>query len=219
MLREVDIDEISDGMRYKSSDMVRISCNDCNGCSKCCHDMCDTIILDPYDIYMMAAATGDTFEALLEYAIRLRPADSLLLPHIAMQEETGACAFLSREGRCGIHRNRPGFCRLFPLGRIYENGGFSYFNQIYECEYPNKSKVKIKKWLDIPNLAAYEEFVIKWHDMQNVLRNIISSGGSDTPTKVNVIMLKYFYKMPYNLSESFYEQYDKRAESVMHEIN
>ena len=64
-----------------------------------------------------------------------------------------------------IHAFRPGFCRLYPLGRIYEDGSFSYFLQVYECPHPNKSKVKIRKWLGIENLPAYEAFVLKWHDV------------------------------------------------------
>ena len=35
MNREVDINEISDGRRYRSGDMVKIGCSDCKGCSDC----------------------------------------------------------------------------------------------------------------------------------------------------------------------------------------
>lgn len=39
MLREIDLSEISDGKLYTANDMVRIECQECKGCSACCHDM------------------------------------------------------------------------------------------------------------------------------------------------------------------------------------
>ena len=57
----------------------------------------------------------------------------------------------------------PGICRLFPLGRFYENGSFKYFLQVHECPKPNKTKVKIKKWLDTPDLKRYETYICDWH--------------------------------------------------------
>ncbi len=83
------------------------------------------------------------------------------------------CVFLNKEGRCSIHPIRPGFCRLFPLGRYYQDGGFQYFLQIHECKKTNRSKIKVKKWIDTPDLKQYEKFVADWHyfllDVQKVL--------------------------------------------------
>ena len=42
-----NLEEISDGKRYGLNDMVRAACNDCAGCSSCCEDMGESIILDP----------------------------------------------------------------------------------------------------------------------------------------------------------------------------
>ena len=53
MLREIDLSEISDGKLYTANDMVRIECQECKGCSSCCHDMGESIILDPYDLYQL----------------------------------------------------------------------------------------------------------------------------------------------------------------------
>lgn len=76
---------------------------------------------------------------------------------------TEACSFLNPEGLRSIHAFRPGICRLFPLGRFYENGSFKYFLQVHECPKPNKTKVKIKKWLDTPDLKRYETYICDWH--------------------------------------------------------
>ncbi len=211
MLRNIDISEISNGTKYRSNDCVRISCNDCNGCSSCCHDMGNSIILDPYDIYELSKATGNTFDILLKTCLELNMVDGVILPNIKMQANTNACIFLSDKGRCSIHDNRPGFCRLFPLGRIYENDSFSYFNQIHECDYPNKSKIKIKKWLGIPNLNAYEKYILNWHDYLREMRFAIDDAPDlETEKEISMQILNIFFVKPYDLNAGFYEQYYDR---------
>ena len=54
MERNWDLSEMTDGKLYIENDMARIGCNDCEGCSKCCHNMGESIVLDPYDIYQFA---------------------------------------------------------------------------------------------------------------------------------------------------------------------
>lgn len=216
MIREIDIDEISDGKRYHANDMVKIECNDCKGCSDCCHDMDDTIILDPYDIYMLCKATDLNFEGLLAAGkISLRVVDGIIAPHILMQQDTKSCGFLSEEGRCTVHDFRPGFCRLFPMGRIYENDGFSYFLQVNECSYGTKNKIKLKKWLGIPALGEYEKYILHYH---NLLKSVTARFTEDTNDEViksiNMLILNTLFKEPYNGNESFYPQYYERASKI-----
>lgn len=216
MIREIDIDEISDGKRYHANDMVKISCNDCKGCSSCCHDMGKSIILDPFDIYNITKELDTSFDDLLgapKPVIELSMADGILLPNIKMQETSNGCIFLDPNERCSIHRARPGFCRLFPLGRIYEDGNFSYFNQVNECIYPNKSKIKVKKWIGIDNFPEYERFVLKWHDFLADYRAKISSiSDMNQVSAMTVQFLGLFYRQPYHSDVSFYEQINKRME-------
>ena len=216
MIREIDIDEISDGKRYHANDMVKIECNDCKGCSECCHEMDDTIVLDPYDIYMLKKATGMGFEQLLGAGkISLRVVDGIIAPHILMQPDTKACGFLSPEGRCTVHEFRPGFCRLFPMGRIYENDSFSYFLQINECSYGTKNKIKLKKWLGIPSLGEYEKYILHYH---NLLKSFMARFSEDTSDEViksvNMLVLNSLFKEPYNVDEEFYSQYYERTDKM-----
>ena len=53
MKRDIDIEQVSDGKRYTSNDMVRLGCDDCSGCSDCCRGMGSSILLDPYDAYRL----------------------------------------------------------------------------------------------------------------------------------------------------------------------
>ena len=160
MKRNVDINEISDGRLYSSGDMVKADCHDCEGCSECCRGMGSSIILDPMDIWRIQKGIGKGFQALLEEGkIELNMADGMILPDLKMDTEREACPFLDSRGRCSIHASRPGLCRLFPLGRYYEENGFKYFIQIHECRKQDRGKIKIKKWLGIPNLKAYENYI------------------------------------------------------------
>lgn len=162
MLRNCSLDEISDGRLYEANDMVKAYCNECKGCHACCEGMGESIILDPLDIYRLTKETGKSFEALLADTVELNVVDGLILPNIKMVD--GKCSFLNEAGRCSIHAARPGFCRLFPLGRYYEDGGFKYFLQIHECERAGKVKVKVSKWIDTPDLQKNTEYINRWHD-------------------------------------------------------
>ena len=124
MKREISLEEISDGKLYGSSDMVKVGCDDCRGCSACCRGMGSSIVLDPYDVFRLEMGLGLSFEGLLAEAVELNLVDGIILPNLKMSGEGEACTFLNEEGRCRIHPFRPGICRMFPLGRIYEDHGF-----------------------------------------------------------------------------------------------
>lgn len=211
MKREVDLAEISDGKRYTANDMVRMECQDCAGCSQCCHDMGESILLDPYDLFQLEKGLQMTFAELLQEKLELHVVDGVILPNLKMQEETLQCGFLNEQGRCSIHEFRPGFCRLFPLGRVYEEDTFYYFFQIHECTYPNRNKVKIKKWLGIPELSRYEGYIRKWHAFLKAAGEIAEhTENEEIARKLNMMILNTFYVNQYDASASFYAQFEDR---------
>ena len=190
--------------------MVRISCNDCEGCFKCCCDMGSSIILDPYDIYSLTTNLSRDFQSFINQGIELNIVDGLTLPNIIMNNSRKSCSFLNDTGRCSIHQFRPGICRLFPLARIYENDSFYYIHQIYECDHPSKSKIKIKKWLDIPELNEYEKFVNTWHYFLKDMEEFVSSCQDDNLIRtLNLLILNTFYITPYT-KDSFYNEFYSR---------
>ena len=126
MKRQCSLEDISDGKLYGINDMVRADCHGCNGCSACCRGMGSSIVLDPYDCYRLSSALGKTFQEMINQEIELNVVDGLILPNLKMKEDTQACVFLDENNRCSIHQERPGICRIFPLGRYYENGTFHY---------------------------------------------------------------------------------------------
>lgn len=213
MRREVSMEEISDGKLYDLNDMVKADCHDCEGCFDCCTGMGESVILDPLDVHRLSVNLKKTPEGLMEKELELDAADGNILPHLRMTGREERCIFLDEKGRCSIHDFRPGICRLFPLGRFYENGSFRYFLQVHECKKQNRSKIKVKKWIDTPDVKRYEQFVSDWHyflkDVQEVLYN---AQDTELIKNLNLYVVNRFYIKPYEEERDFYEQFYERLE-------
>ena len=216
MKRQVSLEEISDGRLYESNDMARIDCGGCVGCHACCGNMGSSVILDPYDIMQLTVHLQCSFEMLIQSRkIALNVVDGVILPNLAMDENGGRCAFLNDAGRCLVHSFRPGICRLFPLGRYYESQSFKYFIQVHECRYKNRGKMKIHKWLGVPNLKTYEKFVTDWHYFLNRVEAAVSNNADESVAKqLNMYVLQTFYLTPYEAGERFYEQFYERLDKA-----
>ena len=211
MKRNVSLAEISDGRLYGVNDMVKADCHGCQGCSKCCQGMGNSIILDPYDVYRLTTGLHKSMEELLAEAVELNVVDGVILPNLKMVGAKESCSFLSHEGRCSVHAYRPGICRLFPLGRYYENGSFQYFLQTGECAGKNPTKIKVSKWIDTPDLARNREFTIRWHYLMNEVEELVASNEDDTFRKnLNLFVLNNFYLAPFEENRDFYEQFEER---------
>ena len=210
-----DLQEISDGKIYGCNDMVRAACGDCAGCHACCEEMGTSIVLDPCDIWRLTTVTGKNFEQLLADTIELQVVDGVILPNLRMDGEKEQCVFLNEQGRCRIHAMRPGLCRVFPLGRIYEEKGFRYFLQVYECEKKDRLKVKVKKWIDIPDPARHDKFISDWHAYLKKQEEILENDSSDESRKaVSMGILNTFYVRNYDRTRDFYEQFYERLEET-----
>ncbi len=214
MKRYVSMEEISDGRLYGPNDMVKADCHDCIGCSKCCHDMVDTIILFPMDVYYLNQALQKPFAELIDREVELKVVDGMILPNLKMTEAGNCCAFLDEQGRCSIHAYRPDLCRLFPLGRYYEDGDFKYFLQVGQCDHP-RTKVKVSKWIDTPSQAEHKAYILRWHELTNRIEEILAESEDETLNKnLNLAVLNTFYMTPYDTEQSFFEQFAVRAERI-----
>ena len=213
MKRNIDIKEISDGKLYTANDMVKADCHDCEGCWDCCTGMGNSIVLDPMDIWRLTSNLEMDFQTLLEQYIELNVVDGLILPNLKLSGDKEACGFLNEKGRCSIHTFRPGICRLFPLGRFYEENGFKYFLQVHECPKTDRSKVKIKKWLGIPNLKAYEQYIIDWHNFKKQCEQALEELKEEHKKILILLVLKTFYQTAYS-KDDFYGEFYKRLEYV-----
>ncbi len=216
MIREVDLAQISDGKKYDIGDMAKLGVDDCNGCHACCCGMGDTITLDPYDVYRLEKGLSKSFEELLAERLELRVADGIILPCLKMSkaqvagDEEDCCTFLDENGRCSIHPHRPAICRLFPLGRIFENNTHKYFLQVNECHKERQNKIKIKKWLDTPETGKYESYIDRWHYRIKSISDKAADMPEDELKAVNMRILQTFFLSQYDTDTDFYTQFEER---------
>lgn len=184
---------------YRSQDMVKVGCHDCKDCHNCCTGMGDSIWVDPFDAYLLTTNLKKSFQELMEGPIELHVEDGLIMPNLRMvQKKGGECFFLDENKRCAIHAFRPGFCRLFPLGRNYEGENISYFLLENACPMKNKTKMKVQKWIAQDQILSYEQFLVKWHGLTKKLRGFCSREDVEEEEKkvVNMRFLQYFYFLP-----------------------
>lgn len=214
MKRNVTLSEISDGRLYGENDMVKADCHGCQDCFQCCTGMGRSVILDPFDVFRLQKGLGCGLSQLLaEEKVELNVVDGVILPNLRMTGEEERCAFLSEEGRCAIHGSRPGICRIFPLGRFYENGDFKYFLQTGECRESRRTKVKVSKWIDTPEQGKYHDFLCRWHYYLNELEERVADAlDGEESKKLNMLLLQNFYLTPYDTQQSFFEQFSERMD-------
>ncbi|MDY4922153.1 MAG: YkgJ family cysteine cluster protein [Frisingicoccus sp.] len=200
--------DISDGRLYDSNAMVKAGCS---GCGSCCKGMGTSIVLDPLDIYRMTSHLQCSFEMLMTDKIELNVVDGIILPNLKMKGQNESCGFLNDKNQCSIHPFRPGICRLFPLGRYYENNRFKYFLQVHECKNEHPSKVKIKKWLEEPELSRQEAFIRRWHYFLKNLQDRLDEKEDESLRKqVSMYILKKFYIDPISTEDDFYNAVEGR---------
>ena len=215
MNRNVSLEEISDGKLYGINDLVKADCHDCEGCFDCCCGMGESIVLDPYDVYRLEKGLSTTFERLLERNLELHVVDGVILPNLKMEGEGERCTFLNEGGRCSIHPFRPGICRLFPLGRYYEEGSFRYFLQTAECRKQNRSKIKVKKWIDTPDYRKNERFILGWHYFVKKLQEFLTEQPDmEAAKRINLQVLEKFYFHGWEDGEDFYDQFEIRLKTA-----
>lgn len=215
MKRDVTLEEISDGRLYGRNDMVKADCRGCKGCSECCQGMGESIILDPLDISRLTWNLGLSFEQLLaEEKLELHVVDGVILPNLKMAGSLERCVFLNPDGRCGIHPFRPGICRLFPLGRFYEDRDFQYFLQIHECPHPSRTKVKVRKWIDTPDIKQYDSFIKAWHYFLSDLEAGMEQSSEEEIREWNLYVLKHFYQTPFEKETDFYQEFQDRLRAA-----
>jgi Fe-S-cluster containining protein len=106
----------SDAVPLSGSDPVQLTCGIAGCGSNCCTNG-PHIILNPYEVDRICKAGGMSYEDLLDI-VETERVDGFPL---VMLPRDPACHFWTDRG-CRIYEARPLACRLFPLGRVFENG-------------------------------------------------------------------------------------------------
>ena len=212
------LDEISDGKLYDIGDMVKADTGGCTGCSDCCKDVGDLVVLTPFDVNEIVNFLGVSFDELLGDKIVLRETNKISLPYLKMQDKNKYCSFLNKEGRCTIHSKRPNICRLFPLGRVYKGDDFKYFLQIGNCPKDNLQEVKVESCLGIDNYDENKKFILEWHKFIKALTfRLKFVRDEEEIAKVNETLLNGFYRTSVKEAD-FYSEFMKNFPKIKNEL-
>ncbi len=106
----------ADARILNPGDLFEVSCGK-DGCSANCCTASAPIILTPYEIALICAESGLSYEDLLDVVETDRANNFPLV----MLPRNPSCHFWTGQG-CRIYQARPLACRLYPLGRVFENG-------------------------------------------------------------------------------------------------
>ena len=106
----------SDAVPLDGSDPVQLVCGT-DGCPSNCCRTGPHIVLNPYEISRICAASGMSYEDLLDVV----ETDRVNGFPLVMLPRDPACHFWGAQG-CRVYGARPLACRLFPLGRVFDHG-------------------------------------------------------------------------------------------------
>lgn len=213
------LEEISDGRLYDIEDIVKADTCGCDGCSDCCRDVGELVVLSPYDVYEMVNFLGVEFDELLGDKIELRQSNKITLPYLKMQDDNKNCSFLNKEGRCMIHFKRPNICRLFPLGRVYKDDDFKYFLQVGNCPKEDLKGVKISDWLGIENYDENKKFILEWYKLTKALAFRLKFVRDEKEIdEINKILLDGCYRIDIKEDENFYFVFIKHLSDIKNRL-
>ena len=77
---------------------------------------------------------------------------------------------------------------------------------------PVGSKIKVKKWIDTPELQKNQQFIREWHYfLKDIQETFETEAGLARQKAVNLYVLREFYQTPFREGE-FYRQFQERLE-------
>ena len=75
--------------------------------------------------------------------------------------------------------------------------------------------MKVKKWIDTPNLQENKRFIIYWHYFIDDVQEKISKIADEALIKkIDLFILQHFFMERYSEEEDFYTQFNARLEKA-----
>ena len=73
-----------------------------------------------------------------------------------------------------------------------------------------KTKVKVKKWIDVEEPEKNKKFILDWHYYLLSLQEEAKTMDDAALKAMNMELLTRFYLTPYDGNRGFYEQFNER---------
>ena len=118
-----------------------------------------------------------------------------------------------------IHSKRPNICRLFPLGRAYQDDDFKYFLQVGNCPKEDLKDVKVKSWIGIENYDENKRFILEWYKFIKALTFRLKFVRDEEEIKaINKILLDGCYRIKIKEDEDFYSVFLKDLPNIKNSL-
>ncbi|MBW2063013.1 MAG: YkgJ family cysteine cluster protein [Deltaproteobacteria bacterium] len=163
--------------------------------NRCCADL--NLILTPYDILCLKNKLRMTSNQFLEKYAETKVEDRQPFPRVKLkmsEKEGRPCPFVSPEG-CTVYEDRPGACRIYPLGRGSAPGGREIFFLVKEdhCQGFNEEREwTVETW-------QADQGLIKYNAINDLWMEIITSRASLGPPEHRSKKMQMFFMASYNL--------------------
>ncbi|MEW6267611.1 MAG: YkgJ family cysteine cluster protein [Thermodesulfobacteriota bacterium] len=178
-----------------SGKSFRFACHPDVPCfNQCCADL--TLALTPYDVVKLKNRLGLRSDRFIELFTEPH-LDQDRFPRLKLKMTGGTrrpCPFVTTAG-CSVYQDRPGACRIYPLGRGSAAGGREMFFLVREdhCRgFEQPRTWEIEEWLADQDLIEYNKYNDRWME-------IITAGKSLGPEPHRLKKLQMFGMVSYNL--------------------
>ncbi len=221
-MRDLKHDKTEEIFRPLKGRTFRFSCHKDMTCfNECCAKL--RLILTPYDVLRMKNRLGlasDEFLGLYTETL-MGVRDPFPMVRVRMNREgKQACPFVTQAG-CAIYEDRPGACRLYPLGRASSvvegrKGPIEKFFVVEESHcrglYENRSWT-LDEWLEHEGVSEYSTMNDQWLKLVTSSRRL---EGQNITRKMQM-----FFMASYNLDRfraflfksRFFDLFDVDSES------
>lgn len=201
----------------------RFACHNALPCfTRCCTDL--ELVLTPYDIIRLKnrlhLSSGDFLDR--HTTVSTDRLSRLPVVKLKMQtDENRRCPFVSPKG-CVIYADRPGACRLYPLGRaaskLSKSRTGEYYFTVKESHclgWKEEKEWTIQAWLTDQGLDEY-------NTMNDSFMEIVTGRPPKTLRKLSNPQLQMYYMACYDLDafrrfvfeSSFLDRFDIAEESL-----
>jgi Fe-S-cluster containining protein len=212
-----------DHFDYLEKDTFSFACHPRVTCfTECCRDL--NLVLTPYDLLRLRKALNLNSSDLLDQYAIIKPNEYNGFPAVCLKMEDNerrTCPFVTPEG-CRIYENRPGACRIYPIGRAssrtqgQEDAREFYFvvREAHCQGFQEPRSWTIPAWSQDQGLAPYTVFNDLWTE---IITSKVRISAEAVEQK-----LQMFFMASYNLDQfrrfvfksTFLRRFDVLEETV-----
>lgn len=163
--------------------------------NQCCARL--TLGLSPYDVIRLKKALGLGSQEFLDRYTEAFIQEGARLPQLLLAmrgDETQACPFVGEAG-CAVYEDRPGACRLYPLGRGAGPGGREEFVLVREPHCRGFEEARTwtpQTWMADQDALLYNKYNDMWMEVA------LSQESLGEPSQL-LPKQQMFYLVSYNL--------------------